>query len=139
MVAVLASIALPLTEVAVKRSKEQELRISLRQIREALDAHKRAADEGRIKKSDEESGYPRTLEDLISGVEDIKDPKHRKIYFLRQLPIDPMTNNSSTSNIYWGKRSYLSSHDDPQEGNDVFDVYSLSEDSGLNGIPYREW
>lgn len=140
IIGVLASVALPLTEVAVQRSKEQELKSSLRQIREALDAYKQATDEGRISKSADESGYPKSLGVLVDGVEDIKDPRHRKIYFLRQLPRDPMSSDGSIpSQDTWGKRSYLSPHDNPQGGDDVFDVYSFATGKGLNGVPYREW
>lgn len=140
IVGILASVALPLSEVAVQRSKEQELKASLRQIREALDAYKQASDEGRIGKSANESGYPKSLQVLVEGVDDIKDPRKRKIYFLRQLPRDPMSPDSSIPpQDAWGKRSYLSAHDNPQEGDDVFDVYSLAKGEGLNGVPYREW
>lgn len=140
IIGVLATIALPLAEVSVQRSKEQELRTALRQIREALDSYKQASDEGRISKSIDESGYPKSLEKLVEGVEDIKSPRHIKIYFLRQLPRDPMADSQSAlPQDSWGKRSYESSKDDPKEGNDVFDVYSQSKEIGLNGISYREW
>lgn len=137
---ILASVALPLTQMTVQRNKEQELRFSLRQIRDAIDNYKQAADDGRISKSVGDTGYPKSLEVLMEGVVDIKDPRHRKIYFLRELPRDPMsTDSSEPSQNTWGKRSYESSHDDPQEGDDIFDVYSRSTTTGLNGISYREW
>jgi len=140
IIGVLASVALPLTELAVQRSKEQDLRSALKQIREALDAHKQASDEGRIFRSADESGYPKSLQVLVDGVDDIKSPRRAKIYFLRQLPRDPMHPDTSLpSQETWGKRSYASPRDNPQEGADVFDVYSLSKDTGLNNIPYREW
>lgn len=141
IIGVLASVALPLTEVTVQRSKEQELRTALRQIREALDAYKQATDEGRVSKSADESGYPKSLELLVDGVPDQKDPRKRNIYFLRQLPHDPMYPDSAgmPPQDTWGKRSYRSPRDNPQEGEDVFDVYSKSKVAGLNGIPYREW
>jgi len=132
IVAVLASVALPLTEVVVQRSQEQELRRALRDIREAIDAYKDASDEGRIAKKSGESGYPRRLEDLVSGVEDQKSAKRERIYFLRRLPDDPFSER-------WGLRSYASTPDDPREGEDVYDVFSRSERTGLNGIPYRKW
>ena len=140
IIAILATIAFPMAEVASQRSKEQELRHSLRQIREAIDAYKQAVDEGRIAKSMDQSGYPPELTDLVEGVKDAKSPEGKKIYFLRSLPRDPMsTDDQATAEETWGKRSYASPPDDPQEGKDVFDVYSLSEADGLNGIPYREW
>ena len=140
IIGILATIALPLAEVTVQRSKEQELRTALRQIRDALDSYKQAADEGRISKSVEESGYPKSLELLVNGVENIKSPRHIKIYFLRQLPRDPMANDTSVpAQETWSKRSYASSKDDPKEGDDVFDVYSQSKAIGLNGIAYKEW
>lgn len=140
IVAILASVAVPMTELAVQRGKEQDLSRVLRQLREAIDAYKLAADEGRISKSADQSVYPRSLESLVEGVEDAKDPKKRKIYFLRRIPRDPMFPDSATAAVEtWGKRSYTSSADDPREGDEVFDVYSLSAATGLNGIPYREW
>ena len=123
----------------MQRSKEQRLGTSLRQIREAIDAYKKASDEGHIKKSDEESGYPPSLSILVDGVEDTKDPKRRKIYLLRKLPLDPILDDIKDGEDSWGKRSYQSANDDPKEGDDVFDVYSTSNGVGLNGVPYREW
>jgi general secretion pathway protein G len=140
IVAILATIALPLSEVTIQRNKEQELRTNLRQIREAIDAYKQAVDQGEIAKSSDESGYPKSLRVLVDGVENLKDPKKSKVYFLRRLSHDPMSSDDSLDfAATWGKRSYASPPDDPQEGDDVFDVYSLSKMVGLNGIPYREW
>jgi general secretion pathway protein G len=132
IVGILASVALPLNELVVQRAKEQDLRRALREIREGIDAHKQASDDGRIQKKVGESGYPRRLEDLVAGVEDQKSPKKEKIYFLRRLPQDPFGEK-------WGVRAYASPPDDPSEGDDVFDVYSLSTRIGINGKPYREW
>lgn len=140
IVAILASVALPLNELVVQRAKEQDLRRSLRDIREAIDAYKQASDEGRIQKKVGESGYPRRLEELVAGVEDQKSPKKEKIYFLRRLPRDPLATDPALGpEESWGKRSYESPPDDPREGDDVFDVYSLSPMVGINGRPYREW
>jgi general secretion pathway protein G len=136
---VLASIAMPLMQVSMQRTKEQKLSESLRLIRTAIDAYKKASDEGRIKKNVDESGYPPDLESLVIGVEDIKDIKRNRIFFLRKLPQDPMSETANKGNDNWGKRSYQSSAEDPQEGRDVFDVYSLSDGVGLNEVPYREW
>ena len=132
IVAILASVAMPLNELVVQRAKEQDLRRALRDIREAIDAYKQASDEGRIQKKIGESGYPPTLEALVEGVEDQKDPKKANIYFLRRLPQDPFGDE-------WGLRSYASPPDDPQEGDDVFDVFSRSERIGINGRPYNKW
>jgi general secretion pathway protein G len=140
IVALLASVALPVSELAVQRGKEQELRRALREIREALDHYKQASDEGRIRKSIGESGYPKKLEQLVEGVEDEKSPKRERIYFLRRVPRDPFSADPTLpAGATWGKRSYASPPDDPREGEDVFDVFSLAAGKGINGQPYREW
>lgn len=145
IVAILASIALPLVSVTVQRSKENELRMHLRQIREAIDAYKKAADEGRVKKDIDETGYPPNLEILVEGAEDLKDPDKKKIKFLRRIPTDPMTAQAPENEFSlskgntWGLRSYESSADNPSEGKDVYDVYSLSSQVGTNGVPYAKW
>ncbi|MDV6348570.1 type II secretion system protein [Nitrosomonas sp. Is35] len=146
IMAILATAALPLRELMVKREKEQELRVALRQIRTAIDAYKQASDEGRITKKADESGYPPRLEELFMGVPDVKSPDKKIIYFLRRLPADPLFVELDVAGVSatpaadtWGKRSYESPWDSPKEGDDVFDVHSRSEAIGLNGIPYREW
>jgi general secretion pathway protein G len=140
IVALLASVALPVSELAVQRTKEQELRRALRQIRDAIDLHKQASDEGRIRKSVGDSGYPKKLEDLAEGVDDQKSPKKAMIYFLRRVPRDPFNADPTLSAAAtWGKRSYASPPDDPKEGDDVFDVFSLAQGKGINGQPYRDW
>lgn len=140
IMAILATAALPLVEIAVQRSQEQELRTALRQIREAIDAYKQALDDGRIVKAVDKSGYPQSLQVLVDGVDDAKSPKKAKIYFLRHIPRDPMMHDMTIPAAQtWGLRSYASSAKDPQEGEDVFDVYSLSNKTGINGVPYREW
>jgi general secretion pathway protein G len=138
---ILVSAALPLVELAAKRAKEHELRHALRQIRTALDEYKKAVDEGRIVKKADESGYPPSLEILVEGVPDAKDPAKKKlIYFLRRVPRDPLADDAALPAARtWGLRSYESPHDAPREGRDVFDVYSLAPGVGLNGIPYRQW
>jgi general secretion pathway protein G len=140
IVALLASVALPVSELAVQRTKEQDLRRSLRQVREAIDAYKQAWDEGRTRKSVGDSGYPKKLEDLAEGVDDQKSQKKEKIYFLRRIPRDPFnTETTLSAAATWGKRSYASPPDDPKEGDDVFDVFSLAPGKGINGQPYRDW
>ena len=136
----LAMLAIPVGQTVVQRRNEQELRSALHVIRKALDEYKVAYDEGRIAKSITGNGYPRTLETLVEGVVDQRNPKRSKIYFLRRIPRDPFSSDSGASPAQsWGKRSYASEADDPREGEDVFDVYSTSEQAGLNGVPYKKW
>ena|SRR5688572_26700680 len=140
IVAILASVAMPLNELVVQRSKEQDLRRALREIRESIDAYKQASDDGRIQKKVGESGYPKKLDDLVYGVEDQKSPKKERIYFLRRIPRDPLnTDPDLAAASTWGRRSYASPPDDPKEGDDVFDVYSRAPGTGINGRPYRDW
>jgi len=142
IIALLASIAFPMAEVASQRSKERELRAALWQIREALDAYKQAWDEGHILHVVGESGYPPSLQTLVDGVADAKSPETAKprIYFLRRIPRDPFNDDREIpAEQTWGKRSYVSSAADPKEGKDVFDVYSLASGKGLNGVTYRDW
>ena len=139
IVAILASVAMPLSELSRQRAKEQELRQDLREIRTAIDAYKQAVDEGRTARSLDQSGYPSNLSVLVEGATDIKSPVSKKIYFLRRIPKDPFAEGDIDAESSWGKRSYDSPPDAPHDGNDVFDVYSLSDRTGLNGIPYREW
>ena len=140
IVALLSTIALPMAELTVRRNKEQELHSALREIRTALDAYKKAWDQGRIENSMDKSGYPESLEVLVDGVEDITAPEKRKIYFLRRIPRDPFSTDLTLSpSDTWGKRSYESSAKEPKEGDDIYDIYSLSDGVDLRGVPYREW
>jgi len=140
IVAILASVAVPLVELNVQRAREHELRSALRQIRGALDAHKRAVEEGRIEARVGGSGYPASLNDLVQGVPDAKSPTPARILFLRRLPRDPFSRDREASAAEtWGLRAYNSPPDAPAPGNDVYDVYSRSGRIGLNGQPYREW
>jgi len=139
IVAVLASVAMPLNELVVQRAKEQDLRRALRELRDGIDAHKQAFDEGRIAKRAGESGYPKKLEDLAAGVEDQLNPKKERIYFLRRIPRDPFAPEALAAAETWGKRSYASPPEEPRDGDDVFDVYSLSPATGINGRPYKDW
>ncbi len=141
IVALLATLVLPAAELAVKRSQERDLRAALREIRLALDGYKRAVDEGRVASAPDKSGYPPTLGVLVDGVNDMKSPdQSRKIYFMRHIPRDPTClDTGKTNEECWGKRSYASPPDAPEEGDDVYDVYSLSNGTGMNGVPYKEW
>lgn len=140
LLALLVTSAAPLMQLSAKRNKEQELKKSLWLIRDAIDAYKQAADDGLIKKSVDQSGYPASLQQLVSGVENIQDPKKRKIFFMRNIPRDPFaTDATASAEETWGKRSYSSSFDKPEEGEDVYDVYSLSHEIGINQQAYREW
>jgi general secretion pathway protein G len=145
ILAVLGVMASPVIQIEIKRQKEAELRIALRDIRKAIDMYKAATDAGRIDKENNASGYPKSLDLLVQGVVDKKDPKSRKIYFLRRIPIDPMlpsylSREAKDGDSYgWGVRSYQSEPDAPARGSDVYDIFSTSNGVGLNTIPYNKW
>ena len=147
ILAILASVVLPLSQMSVKRDKELELKRSLRIIRTAIDEYKALSDSGRIDKSADESGYPPDLLVLVAGVElrEIKGKgglsapaELRRI--LRRIPRDPVNPNPYVDPEYsWGLRCYESDHDNPYEGDDVFDVYSLSDEIAIDGTLYSSW
>ncbi|MDC8758640.1 type II secretion system protein [Janthinobacterium fluminis] len=139
IMATLALVAAPLAQVALQRERERELRNALIQIREALDAYKRAADNGRIKLGIGASGYPKKLDELVEGVPDQRSAKKQNIYFLRKLPRDPFQPNEGSAAETWARRAYASPPDNPSEGEDVFDVASRSQLVGLNGVPLKQW
>ena len=140
ILALLATLALPTAQVSAQRVQEAELRRNLREIRDGINAYKRAYDQGRIERKAGSTGFPPKLELLEEGVEDVRDPKRNKIYFLRSVPRDPFfANPAMPAANTWGKRSYASPPDEPKEGDDVFDVYSQSAALGLNGVAYRRW
>lgn len=140
IVGLLSTIAFPMLELAERRSNERELRESLRQIRTALDNYKQAVDEGRIVEETKGTGYPPSLDILVTGVVDAKSPgRDKKLFFLRRVPRDPLNQALDGGEPSWGLRSYASAAADPQAGVDIFDVYSRSPAIGLNGIPYKEW
>lgn len=131
----LTSMAVPLARAKVRREKERELRIALREIRTAIDKYKDMADQGylgQLKLGTE--GYPENLEMLVEGVK-VSGQADKKIRFLRRIPRDPFTNSAD-----WGKRS---TNDDPKSnswgGQNVFDVYSKTFDKAPDGTPYSEW
>jgi len=139
IIGLLASVAAPLTETVVRRSKEKELKASLRAIRDAIDAHKDAADSNRISKPAGDSGYPASLDVLVAGVIDRTQAAGGRIYFLRRMPRDPFADPALTAAQTWGLRSSDSPPDAPQAGKDVFDVRSLSEGKALDGTLLRDW
>jgi general secretion pathway protein G len=146
IVGLLATVVFPMAELTVQRTKEHDLRDALQQIRTAIDAYRQAVIEGHViagsasQLGQMPSQYPPNLQVLVDGVDDAKSPNKSRLYFLRRLPRDPMSNDPNlTDDQTWGKRSYASPPDQPAEGDDVFDVYSLSNGVGLNGIPYRKW
>jgi general secretion pathway protein G len=139
ILAVLAAAVFPLAKTAVKREKEIELKRALRTLREAIDAHKKLADENKIKVEDKTEGYPPDLNTLVKGVE-VKTGAGTKddskiIKFLRRIPKDPMTNSYE-----WGLRSYQDEADNTSWGGEnVYDVYTKSLGTALDGTKYREW
>ena len=134
ILSILAMGILPLSQITYKRAKEIELKRNLRIIRRALDEYKRLSDQGKIPKEPFASGYPKTLEVLVEGVE-LQGPVPFRVKFLRRIPRDPMTEDGQ-----WGLRSYF---DDPNSeswgGQDVYDVYSKSEEKALDGTYYKDW
>lgn len=140
ILAILASVSIPLAQINAQREKERQLRIALIDIREAIDAYKKASDQGRIARKTGESGYPRSLEELADGVIDEKSPNKQVMYFLRRLPRDPFADKpQQKASATWAKRSHASSDDSPSEGDDIFDVASHSSRLGLNGIALNKW
>jgi len=157
VLAILASAVLPIAKTSVQRDKEIELRRSLRTIRDALDAYKKLADEKKIEIEDESEGYPPDLETLVNGVEvkqqaesgqsemrgggfggglgKTEEAETKIVKFLRRIPIDPMTNSAD-----WGLRSYQDDPDDDDWGEEnVYDVYTKSRATALDGSKYRDW
>jgi general secretion pathway protein G len=134
ILSILMSGILPLSVMTYKRSKEIELRQNLRLIRNAIDKYKELSDEGRIPVKSMASGYPATLEILVEGVE-TNEAVPTRIRFLRRIPRDPMTDDGK-----WGLRSYADSPDSTTWGEqDVYDVYTTSDQQALDGTYYRDW
>jgi general secretion pathway protein G len=135
---ILASAVMPLARVTVQRQKEAELRRYLREMRTAIDRYKDAADAGMIGMFDIKAGsegYPPDLQTLVDGVSVVNDQSGRKLKFLRRVPIDPMTNSTE-----WGRRSYQDRPDSTSwGGQNVYDVYTTSTGTALDGTKYRDW
>lgn len=138
IILILASAVQPLAKVVIQRQKEVELRRALREIRTAIDKFKDAADTQMIAPTDlrpGNEGYPPDLETLVEGVSVVGDASGRKLKFLRRIPKDPMTGKAE-----WGLRSYQDAPDSTRwGGQNVYDVYSLSEATALDGTKYSEW
>ena len=128
---VLTSLAIPMARVSIKREKERELRRDLWEMRDGIDRYKDAADRGGFQIKVGTEGYPPDLDTLVKGV----DVGPKKVRFLRRIPVDPMTGNTE-----WGLRSM---QDDPESnswsGDNVFDVFTKSEGTGLDGTKYKDW
>ncbi|KQZ32563.1 type II secretion system protein [Duganella sp. Root1480D1] len=140
ILAVLASVAMPVVELTQKRKKEAELRLALREIRSAIDAYKEAITQKRISGATDASGYPPTLSDLVAGVPDLSSKNGAMIYFLRRIPRDPFNSDPSVTAIdSWGKRSFASPANKPMPGADVFDIYTKSGGIALDGTAYKDW
>ena len=135
---ILATAVMPLAQVTSQRQREVELHRSLREMRTALDKFKDAVDTGQIAASELEpgnEGYPPDLETLVEGVSAANDATGRKLKYLRRVPIDPMTNSTE-----WGLRSYQDKPDSTSwGGKNVFDVYTKSTATALDGTKYRDW
>jgi general secretion pathway protein G len=138
IIMILASAVMPLARVTAQRTREAELRRSLREIRTAIDKYKDAADNGQIGATElklENEGYPADLEVLVEGVTAANDATGRKLKFLRRVPVDPMTHSTE-----WGRRSYQDKPDATRwGGQNVFDVYTTSEGTALDGTKYKDW
>jgi general secretion pathway protein G len=131
---ILASVTLPVAKFTARRTKEMELRSALRDMRNAVDEYKRYSDMGMIPVDLGTDGYPAELEILVEGVE-LVGQVDKKLKLLRRIPLDPMTGERE-----WGLRSYQDEPDSTSWGGEnVYDVYSLSNGVGLNDVPYREW
>jgi len=131
IMAILAGAAVPLARTSIKRDKERRLRAALWEMRDAIDRYKDAADRGAFQIKLGSEGYPPDLDTLVTGV----DVNGKKIRFLRRIPVDPMTHGTD-----WGMRSM---QDDPTSqsfgGQSVFDVYTKSQDTALDGTKYQDW
>jgi general secretion pathway protein G len=131
---ILASAAMPLARVTIVRGREMELRYDMRQMRDAIDRYKDAADKGQIRVEQDTEGYPPDLDTLVKGVQ-LASAGDKRVRFLRKIPTDPMTGRAT-----WGLRAV---QDDPASnswgGKNVFDVYSLSQGTALDGTKYADW
>jgi general secretion pathway protein G len=141
LLGILGSVTLPLAELTVQRQKERELKAALWEIRTALDNYAKAHSEGALPgANDTASPYPPNLISLTNAYVDARPASRgRVLRFLRRVPRDPFADPSLPAERTWGLRSFQSSDSSPQEGADVYDVYSRSTATGLNGIPLSKW
>ena len=131
----LSAVTFPVARYTIRRQKEIELKHHLRKLRNAIDEYKRFGDAGLLPVEVGTDGYPAEIENLLEGIQLIGQPPDSEKKFIRRIPIDPMTGEAE-----WGMRSYQDDFDsDSWGGENVYDVYSLSEGVGLNGVPYAEW
>jgi general secretion pathway protein G len=134
---ILSGLAMPLAEMTVQREREGELKRALWEIRDAIDAYKHAVDAGHVVQPVGATGYPPDLQSLVAGVPDAKGGA--RLVFLRRIPRDPFASTELPPEKTWRLRNYLSEADRSQPGADVYDVTSTSAQTGLNGIPLKEW
>jgi general secretion pathway protein G len=138
LIAILASAVMPLAHVAIQRQREIELRRTLRDLRTAIDHYKDAADQGMLAATELKlgnEGYPPTLQVLVDGVRASGDATNRKLKFLRRIPIDPITKSKE-----WGMRSYQDAQDARSwGGQNVYDVFTTSDGTALDGTKYKDW
>lgn len=154
LVGILALAIMPFSELMVQRQKEQQLSAALREIRTALDAYKEASDTGLIEREADASGYPPSLNVMVTGVKNAKDPKGSLLMFLRRVPRDPFFTGDPdiAPEDTWSVRAFgeppspgegsdanAAPADNSRAGKDVFDVSSKTDRVGINGIPYKQW
>ena len=139
LLGLLAMTALPVAELGHQRSQEAELRRALREIRGALDAWRAAVDAGQIARDPGQSPWPPTLDALVAGAVNQKDPAGGRLLFLRRLPRDPFAEPALGAAQSWRTRASDSPHDDPRPGRDVFDVMSASPRQAIDGSALASW
>ena len=136
----LASLALPMAEMTAQREKERELKRALWEIRDALDAYRAARESGAVLGASDRPPYPESLQSLTREVADARtEHQGQTIRFLRRVPRDPFAEPGVPAEQSWGLRGYQSDADNPQPGAEVYDVYSKSTATGLNGVPLKQW
>ena len=135
---ILAMAAFPLAELSVQRDREHELKRALWEIRDAIDAYKKAVDAGMATSEPGTPGYPASLNALVAGVPNPRAAGQLQFY-LRRVPRDPFADPGLPAYKSWGLRSFQSPANAPRPGADVYDVYSLSDKLGLNGVPLKDW